>query len=225
MTYTVSDFVNGKPFETARQPRTETSTMNAFQIVTIVRALLDSDQTIEQIAATLQAMGVGGQTPRTALQPVATVANAPQPTGNGAANNMPITARVAAGQAGIQPMVKYTLAPGWTLQTAFDRLGNAIRLREVVQHIAQFPDGITKRDLRAQLGHASPGVTMSAIHGLQQRGIVQSVGIPGAQPSALPNANAALHAAAQPAVERRRSAKRPANGRRAAATVTVRRKR
>lgn len=220
MTYTVSDFVNGKPFETARQPRTETSTMNAFQIVTIVRALLDGGQTNEQIATTLQAMGVGGQTPRTALQPVAPVANAPQRVAN-----MPITARVAAGQAGIQPMVKYTLAPGWTLQTALDRLGNAIRLREVVQHIAQFPDGITKRDLRAQLGHDSPGVTMSAIHGLQQRGIVQSVGIPGAQPSALPNANAALHAAAQPAVERRRSAKRPANGRRAAASVTVRRKR
>lgn len=139
--------------------------LTALQIVTIVRTLITAMQSDQQIADTLNAMGVFASTDSPShAEPLATA----QPVVK------TFTARV-----GIAPSVKYKLVPGMTLARLQAKLPDGTRVRQIAELIASSPDGITKREVLAAIReyepNAGPGVAMSAIHGLQQREIVRSV--------------------------------------------------
>lgn len=112
---------------------------------------------------------------------------------------------------GAQPTVKYTMANAGITSARLAKALNG-RLLQVASVILKHKSGITKRDLRDSL-EITNGAAMSAIHGLQTRGFVKSVPLPGAVPAgfaAKRSATAGKRSARIPAQPVRRSLQRGA---------------
>jgi len=173
--------------------------LNAFTVVTVVRALIAGGQTDQQIAATLETMGI--ESPN-AAQPIAT---APQAAVNRfpttadplpAVPRFPTTAQATTPiQAGngspLMPAVKYVVKPAYrTAQALANAVKPGTRGFQIATQIMTYADGVTKRKLLTDLltidPSATDGAVMSGIHGLQMRGVVESIALHAAPPVPAP---------------------------------------
>lgn len=134
--------------------------MNAIHIVTIVRTLIEAGQSDSDIAATLAMMGFAA-------------------IDNASTDQLERTIATRRASSGIAPSVTYKLKPGITAKRIAEMLPAGTRALQIAELIASAQTGITKREVLAAIREhepeAKPGVAMSAIHGLQLRGIVVSV--------------------------------------------------
>jgi hypothetical protein len=152
--------------------------MNAFTIVTVVRALITAGQNDAAIAATLQTMGFDAP------------ANNPAPRQ---------TSAPAAGRGNPQllPSVAYRMSNGMTAQRVA-----AMNLPASENQIAALlltAGPLGRRAITERLNHETKKVTESLVHKMRTRGIIESVAADATAPAMPGNDNplAALIAAEQ----------------------------